>query len=169
MAKKEVILETDKDQKGAELCFRGSFEHCLDDKGRVSLPATFRQALKEAEISTVVLTNFITDGARCLEGFSLNAWKEFESKMKERSRFDPQVRKLENFYLARAAECQIDKSGRINIAQHLRQYAGFERDVVFTASLHGFRIWDARVWELVFREAETALLEDPALFMNVDI
>lgn len=148
--------------------FRGSFEHALDDKGRVSLPSPFRQALKDSNLSSIVITNFISDGARCLEGFDLKSWQTFEKQMQERSRFDPQVRKLENFYLARAVECPIDKSGRINIPLHLRQYAALERDVVFTASLHGFRIWDKRVWELVFSEAESALLEDPALFMGVD-
>ncbi len=52
---------------------------------------------------------------------------------------------------------------------YLREYAGFEKEVVFTPSLHGFRLWDKRVWELVFREAEALLLEDPALFADVDL
>ncbi|MCB0324045.1 MAG: division/cell wall cluster transcriptional repressor MraZ [Bdellovibrionales bacterium] len=149
--------------------FRGSFQHALDDKGRVSIPALFRKALEEQGVSTLVLTNFITDGARCLDGFTLPAWRAFEAKLSARSRFDPQVRKLENFYLARAALCPLDGSGRVNIPPYLRAYAGMERDVVFTASLHGFRVWDKRVWELVFREAETALLEDPSLFTDVDV
>ncbi len=149
--------------------FRGSFQHSLDEKGRVSFPASFRQSLQETGSSTVVLTNFICDGARCLEGFSLENWQTFEAKLRSRSRFDPQIRKLENFYLARAAECPLDASGRIHIPPHLRNYAGLERDVVFTASLHGFRLWDKRVADLVFQEAEAALLENPALFNEVDL
>lgn len=151
-----------------DLTFRGSFHHFLDAKGRISVPSSFRQALLERGEDTIVLTNFITDGTRCLDGFALSSWRKFEGKLASRSRFDPQVRKLENFYLARAALCPIDGSGRVNIPVHLRSYAGLEREVVFTASLHGFRIWDARVWELLFREAETALLEDPSLFVDVD-
>lgn len=156
------------DASTQEPVFRGSFQHALDDKGRVSIPAPFRKAIT-SEPQEVVLTNFITDGARCLDGFSLGAWQVFEEKLRTRSRFDPQVRKLENFYLARAAVCSLDGSGRINIPQHLRSYAGLEKDVVYTASLHGFRIWDKRVYELVFQEAEVALLENPGLFTDVDI
>jgi MraZ protein len=155
-------------QNSDEMVFRGSFEHALDDKGRVSLPSPFRQVLKGQAENTVVLTNFITDGARCLEGFSLGSWRQFEAKLAKRSRFDPQVRKLENFYLARAALCSLDASGRITIPANLRIYAGLSRDVVFTASLHGFRVWDKRVNDLVFREAEAALLENPGLFIDVD-
>lgn len=153
--------------------FRGSFVHQLDAKGRVSLPAVFRQTLlregAEGVSPTCVLTNFITDGARCLEGYTLSGWQAFEAKLASRSRFDPQIRKLENFYLARAVECPVDSNGRINIPQHLRDYAGLERDVVFAGSLHGFRVWDKRVWDMIFNEAEAALLENPGLFADVDI
>lgn len=170
MGKQVTIDPLAEDHASADrLVFRGSFQHSLDDKGRVSIPSIFRQVVSSSGEATVVLTNFITDGARCLDGFPLKAWQEFEQKVAKRSRFDPQVRKLENFYLARAALCLIDSAGRVNIPQHLRLYAGLERDVVFTASLHGFRIWDRRVWDLVFQEAETALLENPALFTDVDI
>ena len=148
--------------------FRGVFCHALDSKGRVSFPAEFRRGLDGSEHQAVVLTNFISDGARCLEGYSIEDWRAFEKKLASRSRFDPQVRKAENYYLARAAICPLDASGRVNIPAHLRTYAGLEKDVAFTSASHGFRIWDKRVWELVFQEAESALLENPALFLDVD-
>lgn len=151
------------------LSFYGNFVHSLDDAGRVSIPVSFRQVLTTAGENTLVLTNFITDGARCIDGFTLRSWKSFELKLASRSRFDPQVRKLENYYMARAALCPVDASGRINIPQYLRSYAGLEREVAFTASLQGFRIWDKRVWEMLFQEAESALLEDPSLFVDVDV
>ncbi len=171
--KKRSTDETSRRSGGAgELppsAFRGVFQHALDEKGRVSFPSEFRQALGELGEDSVVITNFISDGARCLEGYSMSAWRLFEAKLATRSRFDPQVRKLENYYLSRAAVCQLDTSGRVNLPAHLRTYAGLERDVVFTSSTHGFRIWDRRVWELVFQEAEAALLENPALFLDVDL
>lgn len=124
---------------------------------------------KQEELDVCVLTNFICDGARCLEGYTLSEWEKFEAKLTARSRFDPQLKKLENYYLARAVECQVDGNGRIGIPVHLRDYAGLEKEVVFAGSLHGFRVWDKRVWEIIFREAETALLENPSLFMDVDL
>ncbi len=148
--------------------FCGTFEHALDEKGRVSLPSPFRQVLSELQQTSIVLTNFVCDGARCLDGFSQQSWIAFQSKLSERSRFDPQLRQLENFYLSRAAQCLVDTSGRINIPAYLRTYAGLRKDVTFTASMHGFRVWDSKVWEHVFREAETALLKDPSLFVGVD-
>lgn len=151
------------------LAFRGNFEHSIDTKGRVSLPAEFRKILTAFGDESVVLTNYISDGARCLEGFSLTNWISFEKKLQEKSRFSPKLQKLENFYLSRAAECQVDGSGRILIPSHLRQYGGFEKEVTFTASIHGFRIWDTRVWDHIFQETEEALLSDPELFADVDI
>ena len=156
------------DQPQPQTGFPGTYFHNLDDKGRVSVPSAFRSQLSADSRNTLVLTNYVSDGTRCLDGYSLAAWRSFLAKLAARSRFDPQVRKLENFYLARAALCPIDASGRINIPSYLRHYAGLEKETVFVSSLHGFRLWDRRVWELIFSEAETALVENPALFLDVD-
>lgn len=150
-------------------CFRGNFTHCLDDKGRVSLPVEFRKILYQNKENSVVLTNYISEGARCLEGFGIKAWAAFEAKLREKSRFSPKLQRLENFYLSRASECPIDPQGRILVPQYLRIYAGIERELTFTASIHGFRVWDKRVWDLTFAAAETALMDDPEIFSDVDI
>lgn len=163
-----------KDQKEGSLslglpAFRGNFSHNLDPKGRISLPSEFRHALNQKNEQAVVLTNYISDGSRCLEGFGLKAWEDFESKLREKSRFSSKLQKLENFYLSRAAECPIDSSGRILIPAYLRTYAGIEREATFTSSIHGFRVWDSRVWTVIFSEAESALINNPDLFADVDI
>lgn len=156
------------EESSSSTSFRGNFDYSLDEKGRVSVPSQFRSVLSKRNTKLLVITNFICDGARCLEAFTEEDWRKFEQNLSKKSRFDPQLKKLENFYLSRAAECSLDSSGRINIPQNLRTYAGLEKDIVFTASLHGFRIWDQRVWNLIFQEAEAALLENPALFIDVD-
>lgn len=149
--------------------FRGNFTHALDDKGRISLPADFRHVLAESGEDAVVLTNYISDGARCLEGCGVKVWQEFERKLREKSRFNAKLQKLENFYLSRAAECSIDGNGRILIPPHLRAYAGIERDATFTSSIHGFRVWDSRVWQMTFENTEQALMENPELFAEIDV
>jgi MraZ protein len=149
--------------------FRGNFSHVVDDKGRVSLPSEFRRILAEHSEDRVIVTNYISDGARCLEGFGVKAWELFESKLREKSRFSPKLQKLENFYLSRASECQIDGSGRILIPSYLRAYSGIEKDATFTSSIHGFRIWDKRVWDYVFAASESALMSDPSIFADIDI
>lgn len=152
-----------------QLAFRGNFTHTLDAKGRINLPADFRRVLSQAGEQAVVLTNYISDGARCLEGFGLKSWTDFETKLRQKSRFSSKLQKLENFYLSRAAECPIDSNGRILLPQHLREYAGIERDVTFTSSIHGFRVWDKRVWDHIFAAAEQALMSNPDTFSDVDI
>lgn len=152
--------------------FLGVYHHALDEKGRVSFPIEFREVLASLggeHSDRIVLTNYISDGARCIEGFPTSQWASFVQTLTQRSRFDPRLRQLENFYLSRAHECVLDSSGRIFIPPHLRTYAGLEREAVFTAALHGFRVWDPRVWELVIREAEGSLLENPELFMGIDL
>lgn len=154
---------------GSPLSFRGSFSHVVDGKGRVSLPAEFRKVLQERNETSVVITNYISEGARCLEGFGEQAWREFEERLREKSRFSSKLQKLENFYLSRAAECPIDGNGRVLIPSYLRQYASVEKDVTFTASIHGFRIWDSRVWGTIFEATEQELMENPELFSDIDL
>jgi MraZ protein len=154
---------------GSQLSFRGNFTHSIDAKGRINLPVEFRRVLTNASEKGVVLTNYISDGARCLEGFGLSAWVEFEAKLRAKSRFSAKLQKLENFYLSRACECPIDAAGRILIPSYLREYAGLDRDVTFTSSIHGFRVWDKRVWDHIFSSAEQALLNNPDTFADVDI
>ncbi len=149
--------------------FRGVFSHNIDDKGRVSLPSEFRSILSERSEKAVVLTNYVSEGSRCLEGFGLASWTDFETRLRAKSRFSSKLQRLENFYLSRAAQCGFDSAGRILLPTHLRAYAGLEKEIVFTASVHGFRIWDKRVWEHIFAAAEQALLDNPDLFAEVDL
>ena len=149
--------------------FLGNHSHSLDEKGRTNLPVEFRRVLNETSEQSVVITNYISDGSRCLEGFSLRSWQDFEKKLRAKSRFDPKVQKLENYYLSRAAHCSVDGAGRILVPSYLRAYAGLDREIVFTSSIHGFRIWDSRVWNTIFSQAEEALIENPQIFAEVDL
>lgn len=166
---RDIGFASESSTDSPQLSFRGNFNHSVDQKGRVSLPADFRRVLSAAGESSVVLTNYISDGARCLEGFGLQAWVDFENRLRAKSRFSAKLQRLENFYLSRAAECPVDGTGRILLPAHLRAYAGLEKEVTFTSSIHGFRVWDARVWKVTFAAAEEALMENPDLFADVDI
>jgi MraZ protein len=169
--RKELINQenqaSERTRQGAS--FRGNFAHALDEKGRVSLPVEFRRILSAIGDQSVVLTNYISDGARCLEGFGATAWLNFEGKLRSKSRFSAKLQKLENFYLSRASECPVDGSGRILIPTYLRAYAAIDREVTFTSSIHGFRVWDTRVWSTIFAAAEEALMSNPDLFSDVDL
>ncbi len=122
--------------------FRGRFEHAIDDKGRLAVPARFRSELGGQEEPTVVITNF----ERCLVGYPLDEWERLENRLATLPQFDPKIIAFQRYFISGAAECQIDKAGRILIPATLRQYAGLSRDCVLVGNLNRFEIWAAETW-----------------------
>lgn len=117
--------------------FRGRFEHTIDSKGRVSIPAKFREVLGEKYSDRLILTNF----DRCLVVYPYEEWRVLEERVSSLSIVKKEVKSFQRFFISGAAECQIDKLGRILIPPTLRDYAKLERDVVFAGMLKNFEIW----------------------------
>ncbi len=138
--------------------FRGTFEHTIDDKGRVSVPLRFREILLAANDERVVITNFRQGPVRCLDVYPYAAWTRLEEEFSAKPQFDPLVIKFQHYYFAAAQDCTLDKQGRILLPTTLRDYAGLKKDVAFTSALNKFRIWDRDQWRQVFSEAEEALM-----------
>jgi MraZ protein len=141
--------------------FRGTFEHTIDDKGRVSVPARFREFLQATNDDRVVITNFLIGTACCLDVYPYAAWVQLEERLRQKPQFDPRVLRFQNYYFAAAHDCILDKQGRILLPPSLREYAGLKRDVVFTSALEKFRIWDRDQWKQVFGEAQQAIMDHP--------
>jgi MraZ protein len=141
--------------------FRGTFEHTIDDKGRVSVPARFREVLLASNDDRVVITNFSVGASRCLDVYPLAAWQGLEERLRTKPQFDQRVMRFQHYYFAAAHDCVIDKQGRILLPPSLREYARLNRDVVFTSMLEKFRIWDLEQWKQVFGDAERTLMEHP--------
>ena len=141
--------------------FRGTFEHTIDDKGRVSVPVRFREIVQASNDDRLVITNFIIDSVRCLDVYPFAAWSALEQTLLAKPRFDQRVLRFQNYYFAAAQDCVLDKQGRILLPPNLRQYAGLNRDVLFTSALDKFRIWDREQWNQVFGEAERFWMERP--------
>lgn len=149
--------------------FRGHFEHAVDDKGRVAIPARFREALSGLQEERLVLTKFTIRRHKCLDVYPLAAWRELEKRVLAKSRFDPKLVQFSNFYVSGAHECTLDTQGRVLIAPLLRQYAGIKRDVMFTGDIDKFRMWDGATWGAAFGEDERAFLDDPGLLNDIDL
>ena len=141
--------------------FRGMFEHTIDDKGRVSVPAPFREALLANNDDRVVLTNFLISTVRCLDVYPYAAWLQLEDRLRDKPQFDQRVLRFQNYYFAAARDCVLDKQGRVLLPPNLREYASLKRDVIFTSALEKFRIWDRDQWKKVFGEAEQGIMERP--------
>jgi len=118
----------------------GEYEHSLDVKGRLIMPAKLREDMGEKFIITKGL-----DG--CLFGFSQNEWLSFEEKLKTLPLTNKNARDFVRFFLSGAIECEIDKQGRFLIASNLREYANMEKDVVIIGVGTRLEIWDREKWQ----------------------
>lgn len=148
--------------------FRGCFEHTIDEKGRVSIPATFRKVLLGQQDERLIVTKFILNSFRCLDVYPQAEWEHLEQELIKKPRFDENFFKLETFYLANAQECIVDKQGRILLPPLLREYAGLQKDVMFAAALKKFRVWDKGTWQQFNTESEKDLSQHPNLFSGLN-
>ena len=118
----------------------GEYEHTIDSKGRISMPAKLRKDMGD----TFVLTKGL-DG--CLFAFSGQEWINFETKLKSLPLSDKNARNFVRFFLAGATECEIDKQGRFLIPNNLRKAASLEKDVVIIGVGTRLEIWDKTIWK----------------------
>lgn len=125
--------------------FKGEYNHTIDAKGRVIIPAKFRERLGEAFVVTKGL-----DG--CLYGYANEDWQVFEDKLASLPLTNKDSRQFTRFFLAGAADCEVDKQGRILLPAVLREFAGLEKDVVFVGVSKRIEIWDKDRWsEMISR------------------
>ncbi len=141
--------------------FRGMFEHTVDEKGRVAIPARFRETLQATSDDRLVITNFIISSVRCLDVYPYAAWVQLEERLHAKPQFDQKLMRFLTYYFTAAHDCLLDKQGRVLLPPTLREYAGLKRDVIFTSALEKFRLWDREQWKRVFGEAEQIIMEHP--------
>ena len=118
----------------------GEYEHSLDAKGRLIMPAKLRQDMGEKFIVTKGLDGW-------LFAFSQNQWLNFETKLKALHLSDRNAINLERFFLSVATECEIDKQGRFLIPSNLRTAAGLEKEAVIIGVGTRLEIWNKATWE----------------------
>jgi MraZ protein len=133
--------------------FRGRYPHTIDAKGRLSVPAKFRDALAAGDGHLVLVPN-----EHSLEVHPVEQWEQMEARLQQQSRFNPTVRDFVRLYTSRAREVTLDGVGRILLPPDARQQAGLERDVMLVGGgLAHFEVWDRRRFE-EFERSEGARL-----------
>lgn len=142
--------------------FMGEYHHNVDAKGRIIVPAKFRENLGE----TFILTRGLD---RCLFGYPLNEWEIIEDKLKQLPLTKKDARAFTRFFFSGATECEIDKQGRINIASPLFQYAQLEKECVILGVSNRIEIWDKQEWENYFSESEDSFAEIAENMIEFDI
>jgi MraZ protein len=126
----------------------GEYEHTIDDKNRLTLPARFRQDFADG----IVVTRGM-DG--CLYGYTRSDWARLvESRLGTLDPLSQEGRRMQRFFFSGAAEGQLDKQGRIMIPAALLQHAGLDRDVVVAGVNDHLEIWDREAWRRELNEVE---------------
>ena len=119
--------------------FLGRFEHSVDNKGRVAVPARFRGELNGELIVT-------RGNDRCLYLFTQDAWEPLAAKLNALPTGDADARNLRRAVFSAAEPVELDKQGRVMIPDHLRQYSGIEGNVFIIGLGTYVEIWDRQSW-----------------------
>lgn len=127
--------------------FIGEYQHTVDEKGRVAVPAKFRSLLRRGLVVTRGLD-------RCLFAYPQAAWGQLVRKLAALPIARANTRAFSRLMLAGAMDLSLDGQGRVMIPEYLRQYAGLSRQVVIAGVYNRLEIWDAGRWETYKRQTE---------------
>ncbi len=120
--------------------FMGEYNHTIDAKGRLIVPSKFRDTLGDEFVITKGL-----DG--CLFVYDNKEWTAFEEKLKSLPLTNKDARQFVRFFLAGAANVEVDKQGRILVPSNLREFAKLSKEVVLVGVASRIEIWSKEIWE----------------------
>lgn len=129
--------------------FIGEFNHNLDNKGRMAIPAKFRQKLQGGAIITRGLDH-------CLFVLGSKEWEALAQKLINLPLAQANSRAFVRLMLAGAMDVELDKQGRILVPDYLREYAGLKKQVVVAGLYNRIEIWDAESWKQYKVKTESA-------------
>ena len=138
--------------------FRGSSYHKIDIKGRVIIPARFRDAIKTENRKGVMVSTF--DGS--LVAYPYAEWQNVENKILSLARTSDTMRRFRRVFIGEAFDCSCDKQDRILLPPSLREYADLKKEIVLVGVLKIFEIWSREKWD-----AERANLDED--FKNEEV
>lgn len=124
--------------------FRGVAQLNLDGKGRLAVPARYREALAARCNGQLVIT---ADADRCLLIYPLPDWEPIEQKLMALSSFNAQIRELQRRLVGYAEDVRMDTAGRILVPPALRQFAQLDKSVVLVGQGNKFELWNKESWE----------------------
>ncbi|ANZ95789.1 MULTISPECIES: division/cell wall cluster transcriptional repressor MraZ [Brochothrix] len=132
--------------------FMGEYAHNIDVKGRLIMPAKFREQLGEHFVVTRGLD-------KCLFVYPMSEWEILAAKLRELPLTKKDARAFSRFFLSGAVECELDKQGRINLPQNLLKYSLIEKETTIVGVSSRIEIWAQSEWETFFDEAEESFAE----------
>jgi len=136
------------------MMFKGHYINSINDKGRLSIPAKFREVLSGCESDVLIVTKSLD---QCLMAYAPEEWERMEQKASALSTIRRADIIFKRHVMGSAEECQIDGQGRILVPSSLREYAGLKKKCLFVGVVDRFEIWDVETYDLYMKEA----LKDP--------
>ena len=124
--------------------FYGEYQHSIDRKGRLILPAKFRDTCRESGIERF----FVTRGLdKCIFMFAEDEWRNQEYKFRSMSFTKKETRSFNRMFFAGAVDVMPDKQGRFIVPQYLKDYAEIKRDTVVIGVSNRIELWSKKSWE----------------------
>ena len=148
-----------------DLC--GNFEHTIDGKGRVSVPASFRDQL--IDDLRLVVTPFTVMGQRCVDIYPYAEWQKLLVKFEALPKFGAKSLRFQMGYIGRSHRTEIDSAGRILLPPTLRQHAELKKDVVVSGHSTMFRLMDEGNYRKVMGELDAEAAEDDGMFEDLNL
>jgi MraZ protein len=136
--------------------FRGSSFHTIDAKGRVIVPARFRDVIKASGHDRLMIT--IMDN--CLFAYVIDAWTKIEKKILHLPQKSDAMRRFQRIFIGSAQDCKCDAQGRVLIPPALKQYADLKKEIALVGVLDRFEIWSKENWERENRLMEGDMGDD---------
>lgn len=136
--------------------FYGEYDHTIDRKGRIILPARFREVAKANFVEKFYITRGLD---KCLFMFSEEEWKSQESKFKAMSFTKQEIRKFSRIYFSGAIEIIPDSQGRFLMPQLLKDFANIKREVVIIGVSNRIEIWSKDNWQEFYRTSRDSFEE----------
>lgn len=134
--------------------FKGHYVNSINEKGRLSIPAKFREVLSGCEAEFLILTKGLD---QCLVAYAPEDWERMEQKASGLSTIRRADIIFKRHVMGSAEECQLDGQGRILVPSTLREYAGLRKKCLFVGVVDRFEIWDVETYDVYMKEA----LKDP--------
>jgi MraZ protein len=125
------------------MLFRGSSFHTIDAKGRIIIPARFREIIRDGNKPGVMLSKMDMG----LVAYTFADWFKLEEKILSLAEKSDTMRRFRRVFIGAASECNCDKQDRILIPAPLRLYAGFNKEIILVGVLDHFEIWSRDNWE----------------------
>ena len=144
--------------------FYGEHIHSIDSKGRLIMPARFRDVAKENNIEKF----FVTRGLdKCIFMFAENEWRLQEQKFKDISFTKQEARSFNRMFFSGAVEALPDSQGRFLIPQYLKDYAMIKRDTIVIGVSNRIEIWDKQVWDEFYKKSSNSFEQTAENMLNL--